>query len=92
MVHSPTYAPMIDHVEAVPEPVECTDENAERRVTITGPEGRTVTYTSGSRCSRAADSRGVDDGPRPGRLTDLDPRLIASRSIDRPRPDRHRES
>jgi hypothetical protein len=47
MVHGPTYAPMIDHVEAVPGPVERAGEDAERRVTITGPEGRTVTYTFG---------------------------------------------
>jgi hypothetical protein len=44
MVHGPTYRPMIDHVEAVAGPVERRDDRAVRRVTLTGPAGRTVTY------------------------------------------------
>jgi hypothetical protein len=47
MVHGPTYAPMIDHVEAVTGPVERDGDRAEQRVTLTGPEGRTVTYVFG---------------------------------------------
>jgi hypothetical protein len=47
MVHGPAYAPMIDHVEAVAGPVERDGTSAERRVTVTGPDGRTVTYAFG---------------------------------------------
>jgi hypothetical protein len=47
MVRGPTYAPMIDHVEAVTGPVERDGTRAEQRVTLTGPEGRTVTYVFG---------------------------------------------
>jgi hypothetical protein len=43
MVTGPRYAPMVDHVEATPGPVERDDDTAERRVTLTGPDGRTVT-------------------------------------------------
>jgi hypothetical protein len=35
---------MIDHVEATTGPVERDDDNATQRVTLTGPNGRTVTY------------------------------------------------
>ncbi|TKX43890.1 MULTISPECIES: DUF4864 domain-containing protein [Halorubrum] len=44
MVHNPRYAPMIDHVEATTGPVERDDDDATQRVTLTGPNGRTVTY------------------------------------------------
>lgn len=47
MVHGPRYAPMIDHVEAVRGPVEETPSGVEQRVTVTGPNGRTVTYGFG---------------------------------------------
>ncbi|MEF8790445.1 MAG: DUF4864 domain-containing protein [Haloarculaceae archaeon] len=44
MVEGPRYAPMIDHVEAVTGPMERDGNRAEQRATLTGPEGRTVTY------------------------------------------------
>lgn len=44
MVRGPQYAPMIDHVEAVTGPVERQGDRATQRVTLTGPDGRTVTY------------------------------------------------
>lgn len=44
MVHNPRYAPMIDHVEATTGPIERDGDNAAQRVTLTGPNGRTVTY------------------------------------------------
>ena len=47
MVHGPRYAPMIDHVEAVRGPIEGDGDRASQRVTLTGPEGRTVTYRFG---------------------------------------------
>jgi hypothetical protein len=47
MVNGPQYAPMIDHVEAVAGPMEVDGATAEQRVTLTGPDGRTVTYAFG---------------------------------------------
>lgn len=47
MVEGPAYRPMIDHEEAVAGPVERAGDRATRRVTVTGPTGRTVTYTFG---------------------------------------------
>jgi hypothetical protein len=47
MVEGPRYAPMIDHVEAVTGPLERTGGEAQQRVTLTGPDGRTVTYRFG---------------------------------------------
>ena len=47
MVRGPQYAPMVDHVEATTDPLERTDDRAEQRVTLTGPDGRTVTYRFG---------------------------------------------
>jgi hypothetical protein len=44
MVHGRQYSPLVDHVEAVPGPVEREEGLAERRLTVTGPEGRTLTY------------------------------------------------
>lgn len=44
MVESHQYAPMIDHVEATTDSLERTGNRAEQRVTLTGPDGRTVTY------------------------------------------------
>jgi hypothetical protein len=44
MVNGPLYAPMVDHVEAQTEPIEQTGDRAEQSVTLTGPDGRTVTY------------------------------------------------
>jgi hypothetical protein len=47
MVTGRTYAPLVDHREAVAGPVERTGNVAEQRVTVTGGDGRTVTYTFG---------------------------------------------
>lgn len=47
MVKGPNYAPMVDHVEAVRGPLERAGDRAEQRVTLTGPDGRTVTYLFG---------------------------------------------
>ncbi|MFB6255851.1 MAG: DUF4864 domain-containing protein [Haloplanus sp.] len=47
MVKGPRYAPMVDHVEASTGPLERTGDRAEQRVTLTGPDGRTVTYQFG---------------------------------------------
>ncbi len=47
MVEGPAYRPMIDHEEAVAGPVERDGDQAAQRVTVTGPSGRTVTYTFG---------------------------------------------
>jgi len=47
MVRGPRYAPIVDHVEATTDPLERTDGRAEQRVTLTGPDGRTVTYRFG---------------------------------------------
>jgi hypothetical protein len=44
MVTGPLYAPMVDHVEAEARPIERTGDRAEQSVTLTGPDGRTVTY------------------------------------------------
>ncbi|PSQ45995.1 DUF4864 domain-containing protein [Halobacteriales archaeon SW_7_68_16] len=58
MVKSPRYRPMIDHEEAVAGPVERTGQTASRLVTITGPEGRTVTYEWGLSVARTGRFRG----------------------------------
>lgn len=47
MVSGPRYAPMIDHAEAVRGPTEQDGPQASQRVTLTGPDGRTVTYEFG---------------------------------------------
>ena len=47
MVTGPQYAPMVDHVEATPGPMEREGTRAEQRVTLTGPEDRTATYVFG---------------------------------------------
>jgi hypothetical protein len=47
MVHGHPYSPMVDHEEAVTGPVERDGDSATRRVTLTGPGGRTVTYEFG---------------------------------------------
>jgi hypothetical protein len=47
MVTGPRYAPMVDHVEATAGPMERDGTTAQQRVTLTGPEGRTVTYVFG---------------------------------------------
>lgn len=47
MVTGPRYAPMVDHVEATTGPMERDGDRAEQRVTLTGPDGRTVTYAFG---------------------------------------------
>ncbi len=44
LLRSPRYAPLVDHVEAVAGPLERDWSDATRRVTVTGPDGRTVTY------------------------------------------------
>jgi hypothetical protein len=58
MVKGPRYAPMVDHVEATTGPMERGGDRAEQRVTITGPEGRTVTYAFGLSRSRRGDLDG----------------------------------
>lgn len=47
MVQSERYSVMIDFEEAVSGPVERSGNHAEQRVTITGDNGRTVTYEFG---------------------------------------------
>jgi hypothetical protein len=47
MVSGPQYGPMVDHVEATTGPIERDGSRAEQRVTLTGPDGRTVTYRFG---------------------------------------------
>lgn len=47
MVESHRYAPMIDHADAQTEPVERSGDQAQQQVTLTGPDGRTVTYQFG---------------------------------------------
>ena len=47
MVEGPQYAPMINHETAVTGPVERDGPRATRHVTLTGPQGRTVTYRFG---------------------------------------------
>ena len=47
MVRGPRYGPMVDHDEATAGPVERDGATAERRVTITGPDGETATYRFG---------------------------------------------
>ena len=47
MVEGPQYAPMIDHVKATVAPVERDGMQATQTVTLTGPNGRTVTYEFG---------------------------------------------
>ncbi|PSQ36593.1 DUF4864 domain-containing protein [Halobacteriales archaeon QS_9_70_65] len=44
LFRSPRYAPLVDHVEAVTGPLERDWNDATRRVTVTGPGGRTRTY------------------------------------------------
>ena len=44
LLRSPRYAPLVDHVEAVTGPLERDWNEATRRVTVTGPDGRTRTY------------------------------------------------
>lgn len=47
MVEGPQYSPMINHEEAVAGPLERDGNQAEQRLTLTGPDGRTVTYLFG---------------------------------------------
>jgi len=47
MVEGPQYAPMIDHEDAVRGPLEREGSRADQQVTLTGPDGRTVTYRFG---------------------------------------------
>ena len=47
MVTNQRYAPMVDHVEATTGPLERDGDEASQRVTLTGPDGRTVTYRFG---------------------------------------------
>ncbi|MEF8821767.1 MAG: DUF4864 domain-containing protein [Halovenus sp.] len=47
MVTGPQYGPMVDHVSATTGPMESDGTTAEQRVTLTGPDGRTVTYVFG---------------------------------------------
>jgi hypothetical protein len=47
MVTGPRYGPMVDHVEATLGPLERDGTTAERRVTLTGPDGETATFCFG---------------------------------------------
>lgn len=47
MVEGQRYAPMINHVEATTGPMERDGTAAAQNVTLTGPDGRTVTYEFG---------------------------------------------
>ncbi len=47
MVTGPQYAPMVNHTEATTGPLRQEGTSAEQRVTLTGPDGRTVTYLFG---------------------------------------------
>ena len=47
MVEGRTYAPMIDHTAATAGPLERTGARATQSVTLTGPDGRTMTYEFG---------------------------------------------
>lgn len=47
MVTGPQYAPMVNHVETTPGPLEQDGTQATQTVTVTGPAGRTVTYEFG---------------------------------------------
>jgi len=47
MVTGPRYAPLVDHVEATPGPLNQDGTQATQTVTVTGPAGRTVTYEFG---------------------------------------------
>ena len=47
MVEGHTYVPMVDHVEATMGALERNGSRATRTVTLTGPNGRTVTYEFG---------------------------------------------
>jgi hypothetical protein len=58
MVEGPTYRPMIDHAEAVVGPIERDGDHAEQTVTLTGPDGRTVTYTFGLSHQTAGEFQG----------------------------------
>jgi hypothetical protein len=58
MVSGPVYGPMVDHVEATAGPVERDGATASRRVTLTGPDGRTATYRFGL----SSDHEGPLDG------------------------------
>lgn len=58
MVQSPQYRPMIDFEEAVRGPIERDANHAEQRVTITGPDGQTVTYEFGLSVQSTGEFRG----------------------------------
>jgi hypothetical protein len=58
MVRSPQYRPMLDFAEAVRGPVERNGNYADQRVTITGPDGRTVTYEFGLSVQSVGEFRG----------------------------------
>lgn len=66
MVTGPRYAPMVDHVEATAGPIERDGGRAERRVTLTGPDGRTATYVFGLSDERSGELDGcwLTDGVR----------------------------
>jgi len=66
MVTGPRYAPMVDHVEATLEPMERDGSRAEQRVTLTGPDGRTETYSFELSNERSGDLDGcwLTDGVR----------------------------
>lgn len=54
MVTGQQYAPMVNHMEATTGPMEKNGTTAEQRVTLTGPDGRTVTYAFGLSNQREA--------------------------------------
>jgi hypothetical protein len=47
MVEGHTYVPMVDHVEATTGALERNGSRATQTVTLTGPNGRTMTYEFG---------------------------------------------
>jgi len=58
MVRSPEYRLMINFAEAVRGPVERNENYAEQRATITGPDGRTITYNFGLSVQSVGEFRG----------------------------------
>lgn len=58
MVRGPQYAPMVDHVQATRGPIEQDGVSAQQRVTLTGPDRRTVTYAFGLSNERSGELDG----------------------------------
>jgi|AntDeeMinimDraft_6_1070357.scaffolds.fasta_scaffold09690_2 hypothetical protein len=58
IVKGPQYAPMVDHVEATTGEMERNGNSATQSVTLTGPDGRTVTYDFGLSKDRSGELDG----------------------------------